>query len=516
MSNQDGKAAWEYHNRTKHSHASISANPHYLDGAIQPLPFKIYKTLEPIALPRELPPIDFPALDAIAAIEVYPAAECVPDLVTIAQLLHYSAGITKRKTYPGGEVYFRAAACTGALYHIDLYVVCGDLPSLEAGVYHFGPHDRALRRLRVGDYRATLIEATASEPAIAAAPAVIICSSTYWRNAWKYQARAYRHCFWDCGTLLANLLAVAAARAVPARVVLGFIDGTVNRLLSLDTEREVALALVAVGRTPRARPGPAPPVTPLALETIPLSKREVDYPAIRAMHSASSLTTPEEVAAWRGRPPVSTVPPTSGRLFPLRPLGNDVAPPDPIDRVILRRASTRKFALVPLPVDPFSLMLERATRGVPADFLDPPGLTLVEPYLIVNAVSGLPPGAYRFRREHATLELLKEGDFRSEAGVLDLGQELSAEASADVFLLANLGPVLERYGNRGYRAAQLEAAIIGGKLYLAAYAQRLGATGLTFFDDDVTTFFSPSAANKSVMFLIAHGSSAKRPDLRVL
>ena len=69
---------------------------------------------------------------------------------------------------------------------------------------------------------------------------------------------------------------------------------------------------------------------------------------------------------------------------------------------------------------------------------------------------------------------------------------------------------LERFGNRGYRAAQLEAAIMGGKLYLAAYAQRLGASGLTFFDDDVTEFFSPDAAGKSVMFLIALGKSVKR------
>ena len=43
------------------------------------------------------------------------------------------------------------------------------------------------------------------------APVIIACASTYWRNAWKYQSRAYRHCFWDCGTILANLLAVAAA-----------------------------------------------------------------------------------------------------------------------------------------------------------------------------------------------------------------------------------------------------------------------------------------------------------------
>ncbi len=65
-------------------------------------------------------------------------------------------------------------------------------------------------------------------------------------------------------------------------------------------------------------------------------------------------------------------------------------------------------------------------------------------------------------------------------------------------------------GNRGYRALQLEAGILGGKLYLAAYAQRLGATGLTFHDDDVTNFFSPHAKSKSAIFLVALGRSAQR------
>ena len=69
---------------------------------------------------------------------------------------------------------------------------------------------------------------------------------------------------------------------------------------------------------------------------------------------------------------------------------------------------------------------------------------------------------------------------------------------------------MPRLGNRGYRAAQLEAAIEGGRLYLAAYALHLGATGLTFFDDDVTRFFSPHAAGKSVMFLTAVGRPKRR------
>jgi hypothetical protein len=80
----------------------------------------------------------------------------------------------------------------------------------------------------------------------------------------------------------------------------------------------------------------------------------------------------------------------------------------------------------------------------------------------------------------------------------------------DIFFLCDLALILEQFGNRGYRAAQLEAGILGGRIYLAAYGQGFGATGLTFFDDDVTEFFSPHAAGKNVMFLIALGHATRR------
>ncbi|MCU1298922.1 MAG: putative nitroreductase [Acidobacteriaceae bacterium] len=86
----------------------------------------------------------------------------------------------------------------------------------------------------------------------------------------------------------------------------------------------------------------------------------------------------------------------------------------------------------------------------------------------------------------------------------------TADACVDIFLLADLNAILGRYGNRGYRALQLEAGAIGGRMYLASYAQHLGATGLTFFDDDVTNSFSPHAKDKSVIFLLAIGKPLKR------
>jgi SagB-type dehydrogenase family enzyme len=191
-------------------------------------------------------------------------------------------------------------------------------------------------------------------------------------------------------------------------------------------------------------------------------------------------------------------------------LDDSEIPKDTIEEVILRRGSTRAFSRESITFAQLSTMLDRVTRGIPADFLNQAEPSLNDLYLIVHAVEDLPSGAYYFRREERALELLKEGDFRREAGDLGLGQEIPADCSVDVFFLTDLNRALERFGNRGYRAAQLDAAIMGGKLYLAAYAQGLGASGLTFFDDDVTEFFSPHAAGKSVMFLIALGKSVKR------
>jgi SagB-type dehydrogenase family enzyme len=506
--NRNLEAAWSYHNATKHSYNSVRNNPHFLDWGNQPLPFKVYAALEPLPLPREVRQTGVAALSAIAE-SIYTEANAAPDLEALAQLLYLTAGITRHRKHPGGENYFRAAACTGALYEVELYVVCGHLADLEAGVYHFAPADFALRRLRAGDYRGVLGMATGSETAILHAPLTIICTCTYWRNAWKYQARTYRHFGWDNGTLVGNLLGVATALGMPAKVICGFVDGEVNRLLDVDSEREVAFSMVALGHASDSAQQSPSEFSPLHLESVPPSRNETVYPAMREMHAASSLHSAEEVEMWRGSTPRSELPPPTGAIVPMHPFSDEEMPRDPIEQVILRRGSARKFAQLPISLAQLSTMLDRATRGVPADFLDPQGAQLNDLYLIVNAVEGVNPGAYVFHRDRGVLECLKEGNFRAQAGYLGLEQELPAEAAVDIFFLADLQPLLQRFGNRGYRAVQLEAGILSGKLYLAAYAQRLGATGLTFYDDDVTRFFSPHAQRKSAIMLVAIGKSAK-------
>ena len=257
---------------------------------------------------------------------------------------------------------------------------------------------------------------------------------------------------------------------------------------------------------------PAPREAPeLGLETIPLSQHEVEYPAMLEMHDASSLESVEEVNQWRAKPPVLLSSALAGEAVRLPRLPEEEQPKDTTEQVILRRGSTRTFdRAASITLAQLSTILDYATRGLPADFLEPPGAQLNDLYLIVHSVQGLKPGAYFFGREQNTLELLKEGEFRAEAHHLGLEQELPADACVDIFFLADLKRILERYGNRGYRAVQLEAGAIGGRIYLAAYAQHLGATGLTFFDDDVINFFSPHAKDKSAIFLLAIGKPLKR------
>src|SRR5438876_4252231 len=504
MVNGDVRFALTFHDATKYSAWSIQANPHYLDWQNRPLPFKIYTSIDPIPLPRDADPTGISALSAIAEKDIQPGGEKIPALKDLARILFFSAGITKKKTYPGGEMYFRAASCTGALYAFELYLVCGDLADLKAGLYHFGPGDFSLRLLRQGDYRGMLAHATGGETRVAHAPVTIVCAGTYWRNSWKYRARTYRHFGWDNGTMLANMLAMTAAHRFPAKIICGFIDSEVNRLLDVDPEHEIAFSMATIGHAKSGPPDAPHDMPTLNLPTVPLSQSEVDYPALRAIHEASSLRAPDEVAEWRGGPRITPTTRTSIGAIP-----SEAMPRDTIEQVILRRGSSRKFERHSISFEQLSVILHSSTQGIPADFLDPLGAQLNDLYVIVNAVGGLNPGAYVFQRDKGALECLKEGQFRNEAQYLGLQQDLPGDAAADIFFLADLNPILKRFGNRGYRAVQLESGIIGGKLYLAAYAQRLGATGLTFFDDDVINFFSPHSKGKSAIFLVALGKGQK-------
>lgn len=501
-----------FHEATNHGTDPTRLAQQYarsMDEALRPRLHKLYPTLAPLPLPREGVASAVSALDAIAdSTGAGAPGEHIPDLPTLAQIFLLTDGVTRQLKRGDRVLDFRAAPCTGALYHVELYLVCGDLPDLPAGVYHYGTHDHALRRLREGDYRAHLVDASGMDPALVHAPAILVTTSVYWRNAWKYLERAYRHTYWDTGTMLPNTLALASATGLPARLVLAFADQPVATLLGLDLDREGVISLIALGRS-STEPPPLPPVRPLDLPIEPYSVRELDLPLIRETHRATCLGSGAEAAAWRaGDTSTEPEPAQAMSLVELPEPDPATLPDDPIEEVIRRRGSTRRFAREPITLGQLSTLLDRTTRGIPSDSLGPDGVPFNTTYVIVNAVEGLTPGTYVYHRDRHALELLTivtEDDAHERSAYLAWEQDLGGDAAVNIYFLADLDRVLTRYGERGYRLAHLGGALVAGKLYLAAYALGLGATGLTFLDDVVTAFFTPHATGKSVMFLIAIG-----------
>ena len=529
--NKNIKYALDYHESTKHSEISLMTSRHYLDMDNRPLPFKVYTELLSYPLP-----LDFsqPALNAITSISrIYPqtSENAAPDITrtnlntkSLAEILFFSGGITREIKYPLSTYYMRAASATGALYPIELYIVCQDLADLKAGIYHFGPADFRLTQIRTGDYRSELAAAAGDNHSIITSPITIIFTSIAWRNAWKYQARSYRHWFWDSGVIAANLLATTVSMGLPTRLIMGFVDDKISQLLCVEDHREAAvvMATIGIGLSKDLLPKEDRQIPYLPIPKIrPLSKKgETDYPEIWILNDSSKLFSKEEVKEWINEDNPSIIPvykqsSALAEILDRQPLSRDQYNSSNVPNlceVILRRGSSRRFSRSSVSFSVLSTILQSSTRGVPLDIFKENGDSLIDIYLIANDINGITPGGYFFNRNSQSLEQLKRNVSRNMSGYLCLGQSLFSDASAVFFLMTDLQSVLKSLGNRGYRASQFEAGVIVGKIYLAAYAQQIGASGSTFFDDAVTEFFSPHASNKSTMIVVGIGVPAYKAN----
>jgi SagB-type dehydrogenase family enzyme len=515
--NNETKYAKEYHEETKHSEVSIQQSRHYLDWNNKPLPFKVYSNLPLISLPTDFSQPTQGALFSIGKTQPTKGKSVVFDIKNLAELLFFSAGITRVLKLDYGTYYMRAASATGALYPIELYIICQDIPGLKAGVYHFCPGDFTLTKLRSGDYRATLADIAGGNNNIIRSPITVAYTSIAWRNAWKYQARSYRHWFWDSGVIAANFLATCISLEISTQLIMGFVDNAVNRLLRLDDKQEAAVVLAPIDNNSSADSVPTvKEIEDLSIpQTIPMPRGELNYPEIWKLHKSSYLHNKEEVKNWITAATAFKQTPTNKAAEVVHRKAlifeTSIINEPSLAETILLRGSSRKFSRQPISFRQLSNILHYSTGGVPLDFLDSKidnnnnKNSTIDIYLIVNDVEGLQAGAYFFDHYNESLEQLKNKVSRGISGYLCLGQTLFSDANVVFFLMTDLNKILDTLGNRGYRASQFEAGVIAGKIYLTAYAQKIGASGSTFFDDAVSEFFSPHAADKSTMIAVGIG-----------
>ncbi|HEX6680443.1 MAG TPA: SagB family peptide dehydrogenase [Gaiellaceae bacterium] len=390
-------------------------------------------------------------------------------------LLQDAAGIVRsqpRRDYGGGTIHWRAYSSAGALYPIEMYVAATD------GLFAFDVMTPAFVALRRDDARQLLAEA-AAEPELAEAGAVVVVTGIHGRTGWKYLERGYRHVWWDAGTMLANLLALAAADGLEPRLYVGFVDREVNELLGVDGTDEYALALVALGNG-GAVPERPPPRPKAAFWDSPLPGTAPRYPLAEAAHEASSFGDADEVRAWRT--PDAASEPKLDR--------------DALVDAIRRRRSVRQYAPAPLPAQDLRKLLAWSEAPIPTD-----APSVVRQAVTVAAVEGLEPGIYD--AELGLLSRRDEPELRTAVGFAAMEQEHPRDAAVNVFQVGDIDAIVARLGPRGYRWAQLEAGIRAGRLQVGAFLYGWGAAASTFFDDEVSKLLD---TQDSPLLMVAIGA----------
>jgi hypothetical protein len=116
--------------------------------------------------------------------------------------------------------------------------------------------------------------------------------------------------------------------------------------------------------------------------------------------------------------------------------------------------------------DAYAFAMTAALRGVD-----------VPHFVAVHGVEGVEPGLYRWPDPTP----LRTGDLRAELLWVCWDQDLGRDAAFVVMGVAHV----EDLDDRGYREAQLLSGIVEGRLHIAAYAQGLGASGMTFLDSEI-------------------------------
>src|SRR5262249_32994959 len=164
------------------------------------------------------------------------AAPAPQDLPNLSRLLYLSAGVVRTMDRPYGIHPFRAAGSAGGRFPLELYVAVPPGGALPAGVHWYDPFEHAL--VQVGP------PPRGGGPA-SGGPAVVV-TGIPWRTGWRYRERGYRHIYWDAGTMLAQLLALADSAGLPARLYTRFPDADVTELTGVDPVHEFPVAVVAL------------------------------------------------------------------------------------------------------------------------------------------------------------------------------------------------------------------------------------------------------------------------------
>jgi SagB-type dehydrogenase family enzyme len=486
----------EYHGSTKHSVESLRRAPHVLDWANMPDPFRHYEGVPVLDLPADPPVPETPALEVLHG--VLGATPCCDGPTFLSQLLFYSAAISASKRVPstGYRYALRVNPSSGNLHPTEFHFLTRGLKGWPDGLYHYRPSAHMAEQRALGPLEMKF--------AGSSAPIVFILTSIASREAWKYRDRAYRYCLHDMGHAWQALALAARAIGCDSFAVGHFPDDEVARFCRLHEDEWPMLIVELRGRSIPVRERDTCETVWYGGHANQLSKERTAYTRIDAIHRATKLGS----GAHRG---VSATQPATGSGEIKLP------PPASSRRAFGEVARTRRSALdfvggmQSMSLTQLSAILDVTTQAFLADFAS---ARFIQLYLYAHRVDGLHPGVYRLWPERAELEQIKSGDQRVAAAGLSLGQELAGNACVAFSMIGDLERAVLIHGDRGYRYVHFEAGAIGHRLYLAAEALGLGATGIgAFYDEEVHRYLNLAPEQGQVLYHFAVGYPVSDPRL---
>jgi SagB-type dehydrogenase family enzyme len=426
------------------------------------------------------------------------------DLAALADMLWHTAGVSEIR----GGLYLRTSPSSGALFSTELYMAVRALPGLARGLWHYDPRSHALVPLRDAPAGAPLADAVA-DPAVRDAPVLVVATAIFRRTGRKYGDRTYRYVLADLGHALENLRVAAGALGVHVRLAAAFDEARAAQALGIDEAEEGVLALAALGG-PAAAVEPGASTLPAAAAP-PASAWRGLAPSPVSTGAALGVTTTVHIATSLRSAPVPSPPaassaPSAAVHRPAAPALIALPPVAPIApdwlAVIAKRRSVRRYTNAALPLQQLADVLSRMTA--PAE---PLLSAAVRINLVVNAVAGLAPGAYRYAPgRHALLPRRVPAALRAEARAAALAQDVIGDAAV-VFVLSidRAAFAADALGAaRGYRHAFLEAGLVGERVYLEAGARGLGACAVgAFYDVEAAALVGIDPAREWVVHFAA-------------
>jgi len=175
-------------------------------------------------------------------------------LAEVSQLLWAAYGVTEpMPNVRGLSGGLKTAPSAGGLYPLELYVVAGNVTSLEPGIYRYRPETHDLILIQAGDRREPLARAALGQTMVRDAPASLVYSAVFSRTTGKYGSRGrQRYVCMDLGHSAQNVYLQCGSLGLGTCAVGAFDDAGVRKVVPL-ADAEEPLYIMPVGHLPAAR-----------------------------------------------------------------------------------------------------------------------------------------------------------------------------------------------------------------------------------------------------------------------